>query len=235
MDIDPKYTIDDHQVRDEDAYALSKYRITLNWLRKHSVGSSSRLLNVGAGSGLFSEMADQEGFAVTNLEPDSSAADVAEARLGAGTVIRSSIFDFHPSERFQVVVMHDVLEHIGDDLKALEIVRSVMEPSSSIFLGSVPAWRWLYGFHDEQLGHFRRYSPRSLRDVLSPSFEIRSIRHLGVLGIPAAVWFSRIRRTAYPVGSGGLVEKVFAASCRLEERARMPIGSSLIWVCIPRR
>jgi 2-polyprenyl-3-methyl-5-hydroxy-6-metoxy-1,4-benzoquinol methylase len=54
-------------------------------------------------------------------------------------------------------VLHDVLEHIDSENAAIERIFELLT-DDGILVISVPALDGLFGFHDEQLGHFRRYS-----------------------------------------------------------------------------
>ena len=231
MDVDEDYTADDHAHREEDAYALSKYRITLNWLKRFNAPTEAQVLNIGAGSGVFSQMASEEGYSVTDLEPDPRAASLAEARGDGSRVLRMGVMEVDPSQlQFDVIVMHDVLEHLENDSEAVRKVRQLLGEGDrpALFIASVPAWPILFGLHDEKLGHYRRYTPRTLKSLISEDFVCLTFRQLGLLGIPAALTYSRVLRRPYPVGNGGVGERVFALSCRLEESVPAPLGSSLM-------
>ena len=57
--IDDTYTASDHEFRDDDAYAETKYRLTLRWL---GPGNATTLLfNIGCGHGRFNTMAHDAG------------------------------------------------------------------------------------------------------------------------------------------------------------------------------
>jgi hypothetical protein len=68
---------------------------------------------------------------------------------------------------FDLMLFLDVLEHVADDHAFLkEMVGEALAPGGTIVV-SVPAWQGLFGKHDEALKHYRRYSPRTLRAMLS--------------------------------------------------------------------
>lgn len=237
MDIDEEYTASDHSQREEDAYALSKYRITLEWLSRFHAPIDARILNIGAGSGVFTRIASTEGFSVTDLEPDPQAASLAQQTTGGSNLLNMGVMDLDPIRfQFDVVVMHDVLEHLEDDSAAVHRVWQVLGQGKlpALFIASVPAWPFLFGLHDEKLGHYRRYTPQSFKALIGERFERRTFRQLGLLGIPAALTYSRWLRKPYPVGSGGIGERIFAWSCAIEERLAPPIGSSLLIAATPR-
>jgi 2-polyprenyl-3-methyl-5-hydroxy-6-metoxy-1,4-benzoquinol methylase len=150
MDINHSYTNGDHAAREYDAYALSKYRITLRWLDNLLTTPTPHILNVGAGSGVFSSLADRPDWTVTNVEPDASAVTLAEGRLGKGSVIHADLLTYAPTRPADVIVMHDVLEHIANDSVAVARIHALLGGGTrpAWFIASVPAWQWLFGYHD---------------------------------------------------------------------------------------
>ena len=72
-----------------------------------------------------------------------------------------------PSNIFDVVVILNVLEHIEDDLKALQNINNLLT-DNGILIFEVPAFQFLYDGYDRDLCHFRRYSRNQL------AFQIRS-------------------------------------------------------------
>ena len=76
---------------------------------------------------------------------------------------------------FQTVIGINVLEHVEDDEKALFHLGNVLKPSGRLLL-LVPAKKWAYSDLDRQLGHFRRYEKRELREKLvKASFQIEKL------------------------------------------------------------
>ena len=100
----------------------------------------------------------------------------------------------------------------------------------------VPALPSLFGYHDEQLGHYRRYTRRTLRGALEPTFGIDRMRYYGTALMPVTLWYSRLRRQPYPtadVAGGGFVGKALDVVCRVEERVPGPLGTSLLCMARP--
>ena len=72
-----------------------------------------------------------------------------------------------PDEPSEVILMLDVVEHVEDDVGFLAtIVDDLLLPGGHV-LFSVPAYPWLFTEHDRLLHHFRRYSPRDARALLT--------------------------------------------------------------------
>lgn len=71
-----------------------------------------------------------------------------------------------PAERFDLVLLLDVLEHVEDDAAFLRtLVDDNVAPGGHLLV-SVPAWPALYSSHDARLRHHRRYTPQAARALL---------------------------------------------------------------------
>jgi SAM-dependent methyltransferase len=90
-----------------------------------------------------------------------------------------------PDQSVDILVMLNVLEHIDDDVAALEKAHNLLKPGGSMII-EVPAGRILYDAYDAELCHFRRYSASDLqRKLIVAGFEIKRKSHLGFVIFPA--------------------------------------------------
>jgi 2-polyprenyl-3-methyl-5-hydroxy-6-metoxy-1,4-benzoquinol methylase len=221
--------------RSKDPYAAAKYDIIARHLGGYPHLS---ILNAGCGSGELSFLLAAAGHRVLGIDPEPAYIDLAAeraSRLGLeGCSFQvASIEAFVPAERFGCVVATDVLEHIPDDRAAFDRLTDMVAPGSPVVI-TVPAMQALFGFHDEALGHFRRYSRRTLRQLVEPRCAIRQIRYFGFSLIPVCLLYSKLLRRAYPVAEAGDSTKNpwLSAALRLvlsaEGRLALPIGTSLI-------
>jgi 2-polyprenyl-3-methyl-5-hydroxy-6-metoxy-1,4-benzoquinol methylase len=235
-DIDPNarpdsaYTIADHEFRDDDLYASAKYQLTLRWLDATCTHDQS-VVNMGCGAGGFSSIAIDAGYDVLSFEPDPAAHAAALTALPDAAVVENTgLFDTSLTTPADVIVMHDVLEHIEDEVAAVDALYDLLRPGG-IAIISVPAMGWLFGYHDEQLGHFRRYTKSRLLHALSTRFEVERLRYFGFTMIPVTWWFSRFRRRPYPIGAvagSSLVGTAMDIVCRVESRIPAPLGTSVL-------
>lgn len=87
-----------------------------------------------------------------------------------------------------LVYCSDVLEHIRDDLAAMQEIARVLKPGGYL-LATVPAFGVLWSAHDEALHHCRRYSRLELSDKLKAAgFQIERLScALFFLFFPAVV------------------------------------------------
>src|SRR6185503_20419216 len=113
-------------------------------------------------------------------EPDPAAYALAERTAGVDIDVRCcGLLELAgkvpPAD---VLVMHDVLEHIEDDRTAVDIVRDLLRPGGLAII-SVPAYQWLFGRHDVELGHYRRYTRGRLTALFHAPFEVEASRYYG--------------------------------------------------------
>lgn len=225
------YELEDHKFRDSDHYALGKYNLTLRWLINTGHLSGKSLLNVGAGAGHFNVMAANLGLKVFGIEPDAEAFQLALDIVGDRDIeIRNSDLEsLDPGLTFDYIVMHDVLEHIEDDKKVVAELSRRLKKGGTLVL-SVPALQALYGMHDQNLGHHRRYGKGQLIQLLRQEFKVEYSRYYGFVFIPLVYFLSVVLRKPYPVKQvrGGVASKILDYICRLETKFSPPVGTSII-------
>jgi len=172
---DPNYTSNDHQLRDQDYYALAKYEWTIRKMRQYNLGRSSKIANIGCGAGSFNDMLADAGYRVFSSEPDPVAYAEAVARSTPNCEISNSGL-FEINRVFDAIIMHDVLEHIDEEGSALSHITSLLD-DGGLLIVTVPALDRLFGIHDRKLGHFRRYDRPAIRRLLYQNFEILQLRY----------------------------------------------------------
>jgi SAM-dependent methyltransferase len=90
-----------------------------------------------------------------------------------------------PDQSVDMLVMLNVLEHIEDDVTALENAFKLLKPGGSLII-EVPAGPYLYDAYDAELHHFRRYSATELNDkLIAAGFSVCRKSHLGFVLYPA--------------------------------------------------
>jgi SAM-dependent methyltransferase len=222
----------DYLFRSDDKYAQMKYKIVMSLL---PLKTNIRVLNAGCGSGEMNLILAQnkswyvEAFDIDNESIALSKKIKDDHGIDNLAIFKSSIQDYVPSERYDIIVLNDVLEHIEDDLGALDKLAQMLKPDGTICV-TVPALQSLYGYHDEMLGHFRRYNKSNLLRRLSTFFEVVECRYFGGTLIPAVLVYSRLLRKPYPSQGNGksILGGLLDSLLRFEYRHRLPLGTSLI-------
>jgi SAM-dependent methyltransferase len=142
-----------------------------------------------------------------------------------------------PGPPVDSIVCLNVLEHIEDEHGALVNARRILDPSRGRLILLVPAHPALYGPIDEKLGHFRRYTRKTLRAALERAgFRIESLQWLNMLGIPGwwlnARVLKRDRLPAFQMAAYNLVSRL---ALPIESWIGPPVGLSLVAVATPHR
>ncbi|GAA1710525.1 hypothetical protein GCM10009809_03580 [Isoptericola hypogeus] len=129
-----------------------------------------RVLEVGCGQGAVAVRLAQRAASYTGVELDEASATVARDRVTdagtGGVVLHGSLDALEDDERFDLVCAFEVIEHIEDDGAALAEWAGRLAPGGTLLV-STPAWQSRFGPMDSAVGHFRRYDPPVLRDLLA--------------------------------------------------------------------
>ncbi len=152
------------------------------------------------------------------------AADVGEL----GPELRAEL----RAQRFDSVVAINVLEHVRDDIGALQTLAELLEPDGILAL-LVPAHLALYGPYDAVDGHYRRYSKAYLRTILRHTpFEALRMRYFNAAG--ALGWWVQyrlLRRSIHGENQYGAMNRILPVARALEARVPPPFGLSLVATC----
>jgi SAM-dependent methyltransferase len=91
--------------------------------------------------------------------------------------------------------MFDVLEHIPDDARALQIVNRKLRNGGRIVL-AVPAYMWLWGQQDVVNQHCRRYTQGELREKLqAANFTVERTTYFNTFLFPPIAVIRLLART----------------------------------------
>jgi SAM-dependent methyltransferase len=176
---------------------LEQARHATNW--KAYFGSRlamyirGRVLEVGAGLGgttIPLRTGSQREWVC--LEPDAALAGELSSALAANPsavptrVVVGDLGALDPAERFDCILYVDVLEHIEDDVGELARAARFLERGGSLVV-LCPAFQTLFSAMDTALGHFRRYTARTLSAVFPPSLRRVEVFYLDSLGMVASL------------------------------------------------
>jgi len=126
--------------------------------------SGARVLDVGCGDGFAGQglLPDRSLGSLVGLDANFSDEQLARFRgaTEGGRYVRG--FEEISGERFDVVLLLDVIEHLVDDRGLLLRVRSDHMADGAVALVTVPAFQSLFSAHDRFLLHQRRYRRSAL-------------------------------------------------------------------------
>jgi SAM-dependent methyltransferase len=145
-----------------------------------------RILEIGVGPGHNLLEIYPSDSRVEGVEPDEGLAEIAAARVPVP--VFNATIDRLPPEigdgSYDGVALFDALEHIKDDVGALQIVNRKLRTSGRIVL-SVPAYMWLWGQQDVVNQHHRRYTSRGLREKLqATNFIVERVTYFNTFLFP---------------------------------------------------
>ena len=193
-----------------------------------------KVLELGAGIGVITASYAEGRDVVASDLSDGCIAALRSRFEGASnvTVVQHDLREVYDSgERFDSVVMLNVLEHIEDDVGVLSALPSVLRPGGRIVI-YVPALNALYGKPDRMLGHFRRYTKWRFREIAAEAgLEIVTLRYVNALAIPAWWVYSHSNTDlTYRPALSAWDRTGVPLSRALEARIRVPLGLNLLAV-----
>lgn len=209
------------------------------WLgERFNAHAGRRVLEIGAGIGTITSLLAKGREQVTALEVDEFYVKRLKNRFRGMPHVKPYLSDVAIAdwqalrkERFDTIVLSNVLEHIPDDAGAVRRFAQVLEPGGRVLI-LVPALPVLFGALDEAVGHFRRYTPKMLRDVLEPNgFTVERLEWMNLLGIPGWLVNGRLLgRRAMPPLQLRLYDQLAPYLARAESKVSLPVGMSLFCV-----
>jgi protein-L-isoaspartate O-methyltransferase len=165
---------------------------------------SGAVLEVGAGIGSFTVAL----FGLSHLrwscvEPDSHLADQIRQRQVRGEISRSvevindTLRDLASDRFFDTILYLDVLEHIPDDLIELTCAASHLSGGGRLIVLS-PAFPMLYSDFDAAIGHYRRYTRRTLEGIRPNELKSEAVFYLDSAGAFLSLANRLLLRSAMP-------------------------------------
>jgi 2-polyprenyl-3-methyl-5-hydroxy-6-metoxy-1,4-benzoquinol methylase len=131
---------------------------------------NGRLLDVGCNEGRGLRFYAKNGYVVEGLELNETAAEAARAQ---GYTVHTVLLEaYRPSEKYEVVVLSNVLEHSLDPKQMLKHIRDILAPSGQVWISCPNSRSWLrsvfgkYWINWHVPFHIAHFSENSLRKVL---------------------------------------------------------------------
>lgn len=150
-----------------------------------AIQRSGVILELGSGDGYQTSfvMAPNENFYC--VEPDAIG---RENLTSLGYQVSESLENFVGGQ-ISCVFSINCLEHIENDSDAVKQIGNCLKENGSLVL-YVPALNFLYSSMDSRVGHFRRYSRKSLKSICqSNGFDIEKIVYVDSLGVLITLMF----------------------------------------------
>ncbi len=221
------------------SFAVNYHRWILNEFRPFL---GKNLVEVGAGSGSFSEMLlGEKPETLAMVEPSEMFShlrqNVAQIETETRTTFFQTIFAAARTEiinqkRPDSVVYVNVLEHIEDDSAELEMIYDTLENKGRCFI-FVPALMALYGDFDRRIGHFRRYTKSEIEEKCrAAGFKVLKLKYFDFAGmLPWFVKYKLLKSDSLESGAVELYDKFVVPAIRLAENLiTPPVGKNLLLI-----
>lgn len=143
-----------------------------------------------------------------------------------------------PAQGYDLILLLDVIEHIDNDVQALQQASQLLNPRGHILL-TVPAHPSLWSSHDDVNHHKRRYTRRTLRQSLQGAdLSMLFLSYYNSILFPLAIferlWQNVGRREPQeslsipPSPINNLLTSIFASEKLWLRHGSFPFGLSLI-------
>lgn len=152
------------------------------------------LLDIGAGSGIFSKRLLKRGAASAICIDPAYEEERQELLDGKPIWFLRQI----GSEKCDLIVLMDVLEHVDDDVGLIRAAL-VGAAENAYVLITVPAFQKLFSAHDLFLEHKRRYTLRQIEEVArAAGLEVLSARYFFAFLLPIAATLRLLKQQDEP-------------------------------------
>ena len=199
---DPDYFAPLFAAEDRHFWFRARNRVISTLVEKElrRLPAGYRVLEVGCGTGNVLRQLERicSNGQVIGMDLFFEGLEFARQRVGLGLVqgdMQAPPF----GEKFNLVGLFDVLEHLPDDLGVLNDLNSMLLPGGALLL-TVPAFPSLWSYFDEASHHVRRYQSGELQTRLEQAgFRVETLSYY-MMSIFPLVW---MQRKLAPGGSPG--------------------------------
>lgn len=202
--------------------------------------SESHILEVGCGPGGNLPMLAEYGR-VDAMEYDRPSLEYAQKRFPEVSFSECELphnLDCR-DECYDLVCAFDVLEHVPDDIAAVNALSCKLKPGGTLFC-TAPANQWMWSGHDEVNHHRRRYSLRRFSGLFRQAgLEQVQATYFNTLLFPVAAAVRLCGVGSDAKGSdldehsphiNAVLKTVFSMEKHLVPRFRLPFGVSVLSV-----
>lgn len=195
------------------------------------------VVEVGAGSGNFTRfLLEASPLSVACVEPSENMFPRLRERFGRDRRVRlvqGFLGDVEKSTHggFDTAVYVNVLEHVEHDVAEMATVHRLLRPGGHLLIW-VPALPGLMSKYDRALGHFRRYTRRTLRELIAGAgLQIERHAYYDFAGIlPWWLCFT-VAGMSLQAGQVSLYDRaVVPLTTALESVMAPPVGKNLLLV-----
>jgi SAM-dependent methyltransferase len=230
------------KVGDKNLLAMDSAVNFSNWMYQEiKPFLSGNILELGSGIGTYSEkvIGDFKESTVVLSDIDENYIRNLKTRYQSNKKVVVKEIDLNKPEDFKNINVNinsvfalNVLEHIEDDIAALNNIYNVLEAGGKLII-LVPAHKILFNCIDKAVGHYRRYSKQDIvNKVKQTKFENMKFYYFNFAAMPG--WYvsgSIFKQAKISEGAVGIFDKIVPILKPVEKYILLrKLGMSLIAV-----
>jgi 2-polyprenyl-3-methyl-5-hydroxy-6-metoxy-1,4-benzoquinol methylase len=162
------------------------------------------VLEVGSGIGATTGLLNDGSAEMwTLLEPDEEMNNILQRKKETQSqfsncfIRKQTIFELSSSQKFDTIIYIDVLEHIEDDKKEMKRACELLQPNGHLIILS-PAYNFLFSPFDKAIGHYRRYTSKTLKATIPNQLNLMKLNYLDSIGLFASLANKLFLKQRYP-------------------------------------
>ena len=175
----------ENNYQDEDSFGKKRtWKSQYAFCREYLI-SPKQILEIGAGQGQASYWFEEEEHFVTSIEPDPNNAKLIDEKLRDGKCICADAENFNINEKFDIVWVSHVLEHMISPDKFLNNINKNLKNDGILFI-EVPNCenKLVLKTSIEKVPHTFHFSMKSLRILLEKNgFNIKKSDYIILPGV----------------------------------------------------
>jgi SAM-dependent methyltransferase len=200
---------------------------------RFATGVRGQVLEIGSGIGNISRLIRPNASHVVVTDTEPHYLNDLRQHFAGDEAVDVVPYDLdHPpppgvaKRRYDAIVAVNVIEHIADDRLLVSRLTELLNPGGSLLV-YVPACPLAFGSLDVELGHYRRYTPATLTELLRSAGLDGQPRYMNLLGLLG--WFvnGRVLRQKLVSPRGVALFERLVPLIRLEDRFSLPVGLGL--------
>lgn len=200
---------------------ISRCEYILEVFNKY-VSTSESILEIGAGTGNIARNLMSAGYKPAVGELHLSGLQYAKS-YGVTECYQFDLYDPPFHDRFDVISMFDVLEHLDNSVEALKQIRSMLHSNGKLIL-TVPSHMWLWSRDDKISEHKIRYTKSTLMKALQAGgFEVVEMKYFFIFIVPL-LWLRKILHS-------DLDSEVLAEEQDIDISINPFLNKTLLWLC----
>lgn len=229
------------EVEDAMWYYRALHRHVIRGITNNLKAGAVAVLDAGCGTGgLLRQLhVARPTWALTGLDFSPLACALARERTVAA-IMEGSIAALPLADQtFDAVTSCDVVCQVHEPAVALREFHRCLKPQGILVL-TMPAYQWMYSYHDREVGNLRRYARDEVAALLhAAGFAVVESTYWNMLPFPLAVLRRKLLPPAVPTSDVRLypapLEAAFNGLMALEQGwlgmgGRLPFGSSVLTV-----